>query len=156
MWPFRRKAKTKNPVKVPVDYPTGTCVQSEKGLFFIKGRYRFRITSMRIFDSWSFPFVVPSTEPALQSYQIAGKLGFRQGTLIKDMLNGNIYLISGNARRQVVSPDFFDIALFPRDKIIEVSHVEASLHKEGENITWQPHPTSLQAGRQENLSPETS
>lgn len=147
MWPFRRKVEAKTPVQFHVDYPTGTCVQSEKGLFFIKGRYRFRISSMRIFDSWNFPFVVQSTEDALKNYQIAGKLGFRQGTLIKDMLNGNIYLISENARRQVVSPDFFDIALFPRDKIMEVSHVEASLHKEGDKITWQQHPTSLQVGQ---------
>lgn len=147
MWPFRRKAEAKVPVKFHVDYPTGTCVQSEKGIFFIKGKYRFRITSTRILESWSFPFIVSSTEDALQAYQIGGKLGFRQGTLIKDMLNGNIYLISGNARRQIVSPDFFDVALFPRDKIIEVSHVEASMHKEGEKIIWQPHPTSLQVGQ---------
>jgi hypothetical protein len=146
MWPFRKKSKP-DPPQFHVDYPTGSCVQTEKGVFFIKGKFRFRITSSRILNSWQFPFVVEATEVSLQNYAIAGKLGFRQGTLVKDMSNGNIYLISENLRRQVVSPDFFDIALFPRDKIIEVSAEEIKLHKEGEKITWQQPPTSLQAGQ---------
>lgn len=132
---------------VPVDYPTGTCVQTEKGVFFIKGRFRFRVGSKRILSSWQYPFVIPSTEEACARYKIAGKLGFRQGTLIEDMSNGKMYLISENLRRQIVSPDFFDVMLFPRDRVIQVSPEEIALHKEGENINWQPLPTSLQAGQ---------
>lgn len=131
---------------VPVDYPTGTCVQTEKGVFFIKGKFRFRVTSDRILTSWQYPFVIRSSEDACARYKIAGKLGFRQGTLIEDISNGKMYLISENLRRQIVSPDFFDVMLFPRDKIIQVSPQEVALHKEGENITWQLPPTSLQAG----------
>jgi hypothetical protein len=135
-----------SPPQVPVDYPTGTCVYSEGGVFFIKGKYRYRVSSNRILDSWQFPFVLPSTEQALSRYAIAGQLGFRQGTLIEDMSDGKIYLISENLKRQIVSPDIFDVALFPRDKIIKVSSKEAALHKEGENITWQQPHTSLQVG----------
>jgi len=145
-WLRRRSKKLVAPT-VPVDYPTGTCVQTEKGVFFIKGKFRFRVISDRILSSWHYPFVLSSTELACARYKIAGKLGFRQGTLVKDMSNGKIYLISENLRRQVVSPDFFDVMLFPRDKIIEVSPEEIALHKEGENITWQLPPTSLQAGQ---------
>jgi hypothetical protein len=132
--------------QVSVDYPTGTCVQTEKGVFFIKGKFRFRVTSDRILNSWQYPFVIGSSELACAKYSIAGKLGFRQGTLVKDMSNGKIYLISENLRRQIVSPDFFDVMLFPRDKIVEVSPDEIALHKEGEKITWQLPPTSLRAG----------
>lgn len=140
-----KRSKPKAP-QVSVDYPTGTCVQTEKGVFFIKGKFRFRVTSDRILNSWHYPFVINSSEPACARYSIAGRLGFRQGTLVKDMSNGKIYLISENLRRQVVSPDFFDVMLFPRDKIIEASPEEIALHKEGENITWQLPPTSLRAG----------
>ncbi|AST15297.1 hypothetical protein SEA_SAMISTI12_66 [Streptomyces phage Samisti12] len=122
-------------------------MQTENGVFFIKGKFRFRITSDRILSSWQYPFVIPSTEAACAKYRIGGKLGFRQGTLVEDMSNGKIYLISENLRRQIVSPDFFGVMLFPRDKVIEVSPEEIALHKEGENITWQLPPTSLQAGQ---------
>jgi hypothetical protein len=146
MWFLRRKPKSPVLPSVPVDYPAGTCVQTEKGVFFLKGRYRYRITSDRILSSWNYPFVLASSELALSQYKMAGKLGFRQGTLIKDMSDGKLYLISENLRRLIDSPDFFDVMLFPRDKVIEVSHQEAELHKEGENITWQLPPTSLRAG----------
>lgn len=146
VWWKRTKPLPPAPM-VPVDYPTGTCVQTEKGVFFIKGKFRFRVTSDRILSSWQYPFVIRSTEQACARYKIAGKLGFRQGTLVKDMSNGKMYLISENLRRQIVSPDFFDVMLFPRDRVIEVSPEEIALHKEGENITWQLPPTSLQAGQ---------
>lgn len=148
MWWRRKKAKPLSPVPtVPVEYPTGTCVQTEKGVFFIKGKFRFRVTSDRILSSWRYPFVIRSSEEACAKYQVGGKLGFRQGTLVKDMSNGKMYLISENLRRQVVSPDFFDVMLFPRDAVIEASPEEIALHKEGANITWQSPPTSLRAGQ---------
>ncbi|QFP97381.1 hypothetical protein SEA_ICHABODCRANE_65 [Streptomyces phage IchabodCrane] len=143
---WRRKAKPQVAPTVPVDYPTGTCVQTENGLFYIKGRFRYRITSMRILDSWGFPYILKSSEAALSKHKIGGKLGFRQGTLVKDMSNGKMYLISENLRRLIDSPDFFDVMLFPRDRVIEVPSTEIALHKEGEKITWQLPPTSLQAG----------
>lgn len=146
MWWRRKKSNPVIPPTTPVDYPTGVCVQTERGIFFIKRNFRYRVTSDRILSSWNYPFVLPSTEAALGKYKIMGKLGFRQGTLVKDISDGKIYLISENLRRHVVSADFFDVMLFPRDKIIEVSHEEAILHQEGENITWQLPPTSLQAG----------
>lgn len=142
---WKRNKKSPAP-QVSVDYPTGTCVQTEKGVFFIKGKFRFRVTSDRILNSWHYPFVINSSESACARYSIAGRLGFRQGTLVKDMSNGKIYLISENLRRQIVSPDFFDVMLFPRDKIVEASPEEIALHKEGEIINWQRPPTSLQAG----------
>jgi hypothetical protein len=143
---WKRKAKKPLAPMVPVDYPTGTCVQTEKGVFFIKGKFRFRVTSSRILESWRYPFVINSTEAACVRYKIGGRLGFRQGTLVKDISNGKIYLISENLKRQIVSPDFFDVLLFPREAVIEASPEELALHKEGENITWQLPPTSLQAG----------
>ncbi len=145
-WKRRTKPLLPAPT-VPVDYPTGTCVQTENGVFFIKGKFRFRVTSDRILSSWQFPLVIRSTESACSKYKIAGKLGFRQGTLVKDMSNGKMYLISENLRRQIVSPDFFDVMLFPREAMIEASPDELALHKEGENITWQLPPTSLHAGQ---------
>jgi hypothetical protein len=146
-WKRSKPAPLPDVPTVPVEYPTGTCVQTEKGVFFIKGRFRFRVTSERILSSWHYPFVIRSSEAACGRYSVGGKLGFRQGTLVKDISNGKIYLISENLRRQVVSPDFFDVLLFPREAVIEASPEEIALHKEGENITWQLPPTSLRAGQ---------
>jgi hypothetical protein len=65
---------------------------------------------------------------------LGGTLGFRDGTVIKDIADGKIYLIENSKKRHIISPDFFEKYGFNRNWIIEVSQKEASLHKDGEDI----------------------
>jgi hypothetical protein len=120
-----------NPPTTPQEYPTGTCVKTEKGVFWIKDSSRFRIKSQRVLDSWTFQ-VLPSTEAACAGYKVKGVLGFRDGTLIQNVADGKMYVIAGNKRRHIVSPDFFTRTLFDRGRVVEVSDEETNLHNDGE------------------------
>jgi len=63
-----------------------------------------------------------------------GKLGFRDGTLIKSVADGKMYLVAQNKLRHIVDPDSFNRYGLDRSKMIEVSEKEISAHDLGENI----------------------
>jgi hypothetical protein len=91
------------------------------------------LISSRAADSWSFT-TVDATESALSGFKLAGKLGFRDGTLIKNIADGRIYLVSQNKLRHVVDPDSFTRYGLDRSKVIEVSETEVSAHDLGEKL----------------------
>jgi len=83
--------------------------------------------------SWSFT-TVNATETALTGFKVAGKLGFRDGALIKNIADGKIYLVSQNKLRHIVDPDSFTKYGLDRSKVIEVSEAEVSAHDLGERL----------------------
>jgi hypothetical protein len=111
------------------------CVHTDKGeYFYINGKYRHVIVGHRILNSWSFLFIIESSECALVKYPRASPLGFRDGSLVTDVSDGKTYFISQRQRRPVQTPDFFRyVGLKPKDAIL-VSKEEVSLHKEGEAL----------------------
>jgi len=117
----------------PTNFPSGLAVKTEKATYWIKDGKRFKLISDRATKSWSFP-TVNATESAVSSMRVAGKLGFRDGTLIKNIADGKLYLISQNKKRHIVDPDTFDIYGLNRSNIIEVSESEANVHELGENL----------------------
>mgnify|MGYP003348833676 FL=1 len=66
--------------------------------------------------------------------KLSGKLGFRDGSLIKNIADGKMYLVSQNKRRHIVDPDSFDRYGLDRSKVIEVSELEAAAHDLGDNL----------------------
>lgn len=132
---LRRKAK-ELPVDpaiptTPTDYPYGLCVQTEAGYFLMREKFRFRIPTERVLESWSFK-VIPSSEAAVKHVKVGGKIGFRDGTLICDMSNQRHYLISQNKKRWIVSPDVWERYGLDWGDVILVSDEEANLHSDGE------------------------
>jgi len=117
----------------PTNFPTGLAVKTEKATYWIKDGKRFRLISDRAETSWSFP-TVHATENAVSAMKIVGKLGFRDGTLIKNIADGKLYLISQNKRRHIVDPDTFNKYGLDRSLVIEVSDVEANMHDLGEDL----------------------
>jgi hypothetical protein len=91
------------------------------------------LISKRAEQSWSFT-TVKATESALSLIKQSGKLGFRDGTLIKNIADGKIYLISQNKKRHIVDPDSFIKYGLDRSKIIEVSEPESNAHELGESL----------------------
>jgi hypothetical protein len=75
-----------------------------------------------------------ATEAALTGIKLMGKLGFRDGSLIKNLADGRMYLVSQNKLRHIVDPDSFDRYGLDRSKIVEVSDKEISAHDLGENL----------------------
>ena len=124
---------TKNTLIIssPTNFPSGLAVKTDKAIYWIKDGKRYRLVSDRAAQSWSFP-TVEATESALSGFKVAGKLGFRDGTLIKNIADGKMYLISQNKKRHIVDPDSFNRYGLDRNLVIEVSEAEADMHELGE------------------------
>ena len=125
---LQKKPQTKivyNPV-----VPSGLIALTEKGYFYIKGKKRFRFISDRAMLSWSLP-IVQTKESIMASYPPSGVLGFRDGSLVQDVSDGKIYLISDNKRRHVIEPNVLEWA---GSEVIKAGQKEISVHEEGEPI----------------------
>ena len=126
---------TKNTLIIsqPTNFPSGLAVQTDKVTYWIKDGKRYKLISDRAAKSWLFT-TVHATEAALSGFKIVGKLGFRDGALIKNIADGKIYLISQNKKRHIVDPDSFDQYGLDRRLVIEVSEAEANMHESGDNL----------------------
>jgi hypothetical protein len=132
MW-FNKKKEPEIELPVTrVDYPYGTCVETEAGTYLIRNGYRLRMFSERVVDSWALR-VVLSTEHAIRHLEVKGILGFRDGTLIKDVSDGSVYLIAHNQRRHVTTPDIEVYGMY-LDEAFFVSKEEAELHPKGDDL----------------------
>jgi len=124
---FKKKIqeKTYNPV-----VPSGLIACTENGYFYIKGLKKFKFISERAVGSWNLP-VVYTSEDKLNGFKLYGTLGFRDGTLIKDISDGKIYLVSDSKRRHIVDPDVLE---WLNADIITASQKEVMIHEEGDNL----------------------
>jgi len=126
---------TKNTLAIsqPTNFPSGIAVKTDKDTYWIKDGKRYRLISDRAAQSWCFTTVL-ATEAALTGIKLVGKLGFRDGSLIKNLADGKMYLVSQNKLRHIVDPDSFNRYGLDRSKMIEVSEKEISAHDLGENL----------------------
>lgn len=116
----------------PLSYPSDIFVETETNIYFVRGGTKFKVFSDRVWKSWNTP-AVRGSEIALSKYILGGSLGFRNGTLINNYADGKIYLISGNKRRLLSSPDVYEKYGLAKNWI-EVSQSEVNLHDEGEPL----------------------
>lgn len=128
-----KNTKTTSVISQPTNFPSGIAVQTDRATYWIKDGKRYKLISDRAAKSWTFT-TVNATESALSGIKLVGKLGFRDGSLIKNIADGKIYLISQNKRRHITSPDMFDNFGLDRSKIIEVSDDEINMHNLGESL----------------------
>jgi hypothetical protein len=120
-------------ISQPTNFPSGIAVKTDKDTYWIKDGKRYKLISNRAAESWSFTTVL-ATEAALSGIKLVGKLGFRDGSLIKNLADGKMYLVSQNKLRHVVNPDSFGLYGLDRSKVIEVSDKEIAAHDLGENL----------------------
>jgi len=131
---MKRRKNTQIPlVTSPTNFPSGIAVKTDKATYWIKDGKRFKIVSDRAEQSWSF-ITVKASETSLSGIKLVGTLGFRDGTLIKNIADGKIYLISQNKRRHIIDPDSFTKYGLDRSNIVEVSEAEANMHDIGDNL----------------------
>ena len=117
----------------PTNFPSGLAVKTDKAIYWIKDGKRYKLISDRAAKSWMFT-TVNATEAALSGIKLVGKLGFRDGALIKNIADGKMYLISQNKKRHIIDPDTFDRYGLNRGSVIEVSEAEANMHNTGEDL----------------------
>jgi hypothetical protein len=134
MWKKKRqKTNPINPPLVPTAYPSGVAVFDGTNTYFIKNNKKYRIISERAVKSWGFKVWYGSPE-SLSKIVLGGILAFRDGSVIKDVSNGKIYLVVNGLKQHITTPDFFTKFGVDPEYIIEVSAKEADLHKNGEPI----------------------
>lgn len=122
------------PPQQPVAYPSDVVVETESGYWFIKGKSCFRLFSDRVLDSWQVD-TLPGSDASVSKFKNVGVLGFRNGTLVKNIADGRYYLISENKRRHIVSPDVFEYYGFDMAYAMTVSQAEIDIHEEGEVLS---------------------
>lgn len=131
-----RKKKTPLPSS-PKDIivPDGTVIEANGFYFLVKGGKKYRILSERILQSQNYPRIVRVTPKAANAIPNAvAKIGFRDGTVVKDVTNSGYYLISNTKKRLITSPDvFWQLGIDLNDCIL-ASQEEILIHEGGENI----------------------
>jgi hypothetical protein len=123
-----RRRRQNNPT-----VPGGLIARTEKGDFLVKGNKRFKFISARARDSWMLR-IVETDELAMQNIKVAGIIGFRDGTLIRDISSHKIYLISEYKKRHITNPDVIKFLGFDKKKVLLVSSREASIHQDGDAL----------------------
>lgn len=129
----RQKPIQKSLITSPTNFPSGIAVKTESATYWIKDGKRYKLISDRAAQSWCFTTVL-ATEAALSGIKLVGKLGFRDGALIKNVSDGKMYLVSQNKLRHIVDPDSFNRYGLDRSKLVEVSEKEILAHDLGENL----------------------
>lgn len=110
----------------------GIAITDGLNTWYVKGSKRFKIFSDRAVKSWNFPLILNINPTAVGDIEYGGVIGFRDGSLIKDIVSGKIYLVSGSRVRLITDPDSLDI--LGRDNVIDVSPEEIEIHLKGESI----------------------
>ena len=120
----------------PYDYPPGTAVVTDKGSYFInKDGKRYRIQSDEIFHSWMFPLVVDTTEDALKNFPVAvTRLGFRDGTLLNNIADGKLYLVSESKLRHIIGNHCLSALGLDPNQALVVSDADIKIMKQGEPL----------------------
>lgn len=141
---FWKKTKNSTPERLvpelphrPVEYPSGIAVRTEEGTYYLHpdGK-RYRIQSREILESWAFPLLVDTSEVALSKYPVAvTRLGFRNGSLVNNIADGKMYLVSEGKLRHVTGVSALRRLGVTRDDAVVVSESDIKIMKLGEAIT---------------------
>ena len=82
-------------------YPiSGIFYITEKGTFYIKSSKRYKVFSDRCFSSWNVK-AIDASFAQISHIPYAGILGFRDGTIIHNLGDGKIYVVSDNKRLHI-------------------------------------------------------
>lgn len=117
------------------EYPKGICIETEAGRFYLHADgKRYKITSEEVYRSWFFPLTVRTTEAAVANIPLAlTKLGFRDGTLIYNIKDARLYLVTQGTRRPIVSPAALSRLGLTKDSAMVVSDSDVNLMKLGDD-----------------------
>ena len=125
-----KKKQVKTNKKYTPVVPSGLIACTDKGYFYIKGGKKFKFISERAMLSWNLP-IINTSDDKINKLVIAGTLGFRDGTLIKDISDGKIYLVSDSKRRHIVDPDVLE---WLNTNIVMAGQKEVLIHEEGDKL----------------------
>lgn len=109
-------------------------VGTEKSVYYVRGGRKYEVFSERVLKSWELPILKGSEVALSKTPRGKGYLGFRDGTIVQDYSTGRVYLISGNKKRWIRSPDVYEKYGLDEDRVIFVSSEEVELHSDGKDL----------------------
>lgn len=127
-------AKRKQKTTDPTTYPSGTFLDTGRGMYYLQGNRRLRIITTRVMESWRPHRIVYTTEEALVNYPVNGRLKFRNGSLLYSQASGRMYLVSDGKLRHITNPDVLERIGAGRYDAVWVSLDEINLHEKGESL----------------------
>lgn len=116
------------------EYPAGVIVETESGFYYLKDNTKIKYISTRAAKSWGLR-PIKTKDRYVKQRNAINKIGFRDGSLICNIANLKIYLISNGKRRPLHSPEAFKRLGLKRRRAVLVSHRECIFHEEGEPLT---------------------
>jgi hypothetical protein len=112
--------------------PSGIFIRRKSGeAYYVKASIAHPVSEIHL-QSWSAKPVLV-TEMAFATLTIGKKIGFRDGTVVKDFADGIMYLISDSKRRKITSPDAL-AALGGKKASMLVPSEYILVHEEGEPL----------------------
>lgn len=121
-------------------YPKWTFVRIKdtNQYYLLLEKSKMEFISERAFRSWGRPYVL-ATKESISGYTNWRKIGFAVGSMIESMADGTLWFLSGKdllapERRQISTPDFFNVLGFDMNDVYVVSLPEIDFHVRGEDI----------------------
>lgn len=133
---FKRRIKEQpQPTPKDISVPNGTVIRAKSLYFYVKGGKKYQIVGERILRSQGYSRIVELTASAANRIPNAvGKISFREGSVVQDISDRKVYLISDNKRCLITSPDVYSNLEIGQQNVIVASHEEILLHEGGEDI----------------------
>lgn len=152
-------------------FPDGSLLRIETGVGYLENGKIRPIINPDIFNSrFQWKDVIDITQREWDSYTLAPALTFREGMLVREQNNPDVYVITNQQRRHIPSPVVFEalgykwsnITIIP-DGTLDISHpkglpMQASPYPDGTLLVNRDNPTGievLEAGKRRPIpSPE--
>jgi hypothetical protein len=152
-------------------FPDGSLLRTETGVGYLENGKIRPIINPDIFNSrFNWKDVIDITRAEWNSYPLASALTFREGMLVREQNNPDVYVITNQKRRHIPSPVTFEalgykwsnITIIP-DGTLDISHpkgsdMQSSPYPDGTLLVNRDNPTGielLEAGKRRPIpSPE--
>ena len=147
VWYYWNKWFTKN-------YPDGSLLQveGEDGVFLIQqGKKRPFYSKSALVTRFDLSKIILVSPSDIEAYETGKPIRFPNYSLIKSSETGRAYLIDGDYRRYIESPEVFRQIGFNPEEIIEATESELNDYTWGNNININSiHPTGVLLQSKEN------
>ncbi|MDP2685023.1 MAG: hypothetical protein Q8P20_08385 [bacterium] len=129
------------------NYPDGTLLQvsGEAGVWLIQnGKKRPFHSKTALVSRFDVSKIIQVSKSNIDAYDFGPPIRFQNYSLLKSIESGRVYLIDGDNKRYIESPEVFRNIGFNPEEIIEVPNSELNDYGDGININNNSiHPTGV-------------
>ncbi len=128
-------------------YPDGSLLQvlGERGVYLIQnGTKRPFLTRSAFFTRFDSSRIIQVSPTTIELYPTGAPIKFANYSLVKSTNTGRVWLIDGNTRRYIESPEVFRKIGFNPEEVITAPESDLAVYSIGPNINMQSiYPTGV-------------